>query len=198
MSIFLLFIYYKKHKYFWIIILFPECTYRLKLAFGTELISPSVFYSHFYLDSFLFSISFTSSFDVHFDIHLMPSFCSSLSLAPWSFHVRSSCLSSALHKHHSCSLTSLSLSLQTLDDLEERVKEAGIEISVRQSFLTDPAVAVKNLKVLWWKIQHPLSSSPQPVSERMKTLCEINQHSPLSDQVTVRIPSRSLLTVIIE
>lgn len=37
---------------------------------------------------------------------------------------------------------------QTLDDLEERVKEAGIEISVRQSFLTDPAVAVKNLKVL--------------------------------------------------
>ncbi|XP_039624625.1 gamma-aminobutyric acid type B receptor subunit 1 isoform X1 [Polypterus senegalus] len=34
----------------------------------------------------------------------------------------------------------------TLDDLEERVKEAGIEISVRQSFLTDPAIAVKNLK----------------------------------------------------
>ncbi|XP_029023271.1 gamma-aminobutyric acid type B receptor subunit 1 isoform X2 [Betta splendens] len=34
----------------------------------------------------------------------------------------------------------------TLDDLEERVKEAEIEISVRQSFLTDPAVAVKNLK----------------------------------------------------
>uniref|UniRef100_A0AAQ5ZCA3 G-protein coupled receptors family 3 profile domain-containing protein n=1 Tax=Amphiprion ocellaris TaxID=80972 RepID=A0AAQ5ZCA3_AMPOC len=34
----------------------------------------------------------------------------------------------------------------TLDDLEERVREAGIEISVRQSFLTDPAVAVKNLK----------------------------------------------------
>ncbi|XP_061616276.1 gamma-aminobutyric acid type B receptor subunit 1 isoform X1 [Phyllopteryx taeniolatus] len=34
----------------------------------------------------------------------------------------------------------------TLDDLEERVKEARIEISVRQSFLTDPAVAVKNLK----------------------------------------------------
>ncbi|KAG7276577.1 hypothetical protein CRUP_019627, partial [Coryphaenoides rupestris] len=34
----------------------------------------------------------------------------------------------------------------TLDDLEERTKEAGIEISVRQSFLTDPAVAVKNLK----------------------------------------------------
>lgn len=34
----------------------------------------------------------------------------------------------------------------TLDDLEQRVKEAGIEISVRQSFLTDPGVAVKNLK----------------------------------------------------
>ncbi|CAL9706099.1 unnamed protein product [Knipowitschia caucasica] len=34
----------------------------------------------------------------------------------------------------------------TLDDLEQRTKEAGIEISVRQSFLTDPTVAVKNLK----------------------------------------------------
>ncbi|CAB1350526.1 unnamed protein product [Coregonus sp. 'balchen'] len=34
----------------------------------------------------------------------------------------------------------------TLDDLETRTKEAGIEISVRQSFLTDPAPAVKNLK----------------------------------------------------
>uniref|UniRef100_G3PJB3 Gamma-aminobutyric acid (GABA) B receptor, 1a n=1 Tax=Gasterosteus aculeatus aculeatus TaxID=481459 RepID=G3PJB3_GASAC len=41
---------------------------------------------------------------------------------------------------------SFPLILQTLDDLEERTKEAGIEISVRQSFLTDPAVAVKNLK----------------------------------------------------
>ncbi|KAI2656381.1 Gamma-aminobutyric acid type B receptor subunit 1 [Labeo rohita] len=40
----------------------------------------------------------------------------------------------------------------TLDDLEERVKEAGIEISVRQSFLTDPAVAVKNLKVFKEKL----------------------------------------------
>uniref|UniRef100_A0A674DLY6 Gamma-aminobutyric acid (GABA) B receptor, 1b n=1 Tax=Salmo trutta TaxID=8032 RepID=A0A674DLY6_SALTR len=34
----------------------------------------------------------------------------------------------------------------TLDDLEARTKEAEIEISVRQSFLTDPAPAVKNLK----------------------------------------------------
>uniref|UniRef100_A0A3Q2GPJ5 Gamma-aminobutyric acid (GABA) B receptor, 1a n=1 Tax=Cyprinodon variegatus TaxID=28743 RepID=A0A3Q2GPJ5_CYPVA len=41
---------------------------------------------------------------------------------------------------------SFPLIFQTLDDLEQRVKEAGIEISVRQSFLTDPAVAVKNLK----------------------------------------------------
>ncbi|CAB1350528.1 unnamed protein product [Coregonus sp. 'balchen'] len=38
------------------------------------------------------------------------------------------------------------LNYQTLDDLETRTKEAGIEISVRQSFLTDPAPAVKNLK----------------------------------------------------
>ncbi|ELW47086.1 Gamma-aminobutyric acid type B receptor subunit 1 [Tupaia chinensis] len=34
----------------------------------------------------------------------------------------------------------------TLDDLEERVKEAGIEITFRQSFFSDPAVPVKNLK----------------------------------------------------
>lgn len=51
-----------------------------------------------------------------------------------------------------CLTPSLPFITQTLDDLEERVKEAGIEISVRQSFLTDPAVAVKNLKVLWLKI----------------------------------------------
>ncbi|XP_039707146.1 gamma-aminobutyric acid type B receptor subunit 1 isoform X6 [Pteropus medius] len=35
---------------------------------------------------------------------------------------------------------------KTLDDLEERVKEAGIEITFRQSFFSDPAVPVKNLK----------------------------------------------------
>lgn len=40
--------------------------------------------------------------------------------------------------------------LKTLDDLEERVKEAGIEITFRQSFFSDPAVPVKNLKVGWW------------------------------------------------
>lgn len=39
--------------------------------------------------------------------------------------------------------------LETLDDLEERVKEAGIEITFRQSFFSDPAVPVKNLKVGW-------------------------------------------------
>lgn len=39
--------------------------------------------------------------------------------------------------------------LKTLDDLEERVKEAGIEITFRQSFFSDPAVPVKNLKVGW-------------------------------------------------
>lgn len=40
-----------------------------------------------------------------------------------------------------------SFPLKTLDDLEERVKEAGIEITFRQSFFSDPAVPVKNLKV---------------------------------------------------
>ncbi len=37
--------------------------------------------------------------------------------------------------------------LQTIEDLEERVKKAGIEIAVRTSFLTDPTNAVRNLKV---------------------------------------------------
>ena len=36
---------------------------------------------------------------------------------------------------------------QTIEDLEERVKKAGIEIAVRTSFLTDPTNAVRNLKV---------------------------------------------------
>lgn len=39
------------------------------------------------------------------------------------------------------------LYFQTVEDLEERVKKAGIDIVVRQSFLTDPTNAVKNLKV---------------------------------------------------
>ena len=36
---------------------------------------------------------------------------------------------------------------QTIEDLEEKVKKAGIEIAVRTSFLTDPTNAVRNLKV---------------------------------------------------
>lgn len=35
---------------------------------------------------------------------------------------------------------------KTIEDLEERVKHAGIEIAVRTSFLTDPTNAVRNLK----------------------------------------------------
>ena len=38
--------------------------------------------------------------------------------------------------------------LQTVEDLEERVKAAGIEVAVRQNFLTDPTNAVRNLKVI--------------------------------------------------
>ncbi|XP_052790371.1 gamma-aminobutyric acid type B receptor subunit 1-like [Mya arenaria] len=34
----------------------------------------------------------------------------------------------------------------TVEDLEERVKTAGIEVAVRQNFLTDPTNAVRNLK----------------------------------------------------
>lgn len=52
---------------------------------------------------------------------------------------------------------------QTLDDLEERVKEAGIDITVRQSFLTDPAVAVKNLKVPD-VLRHPVTQVLQLLS----------------------------------
>jgi gamma-aminobutyric acid type B receptor len=36
--------------------------------------------------------------------------------------------------------------LQTVEDLETRCKEAGIEIVTRQSFLSDPADAIKNLR----------------------------------------------------
>ena len=36
---------------------------------------------------------------------------------------------------------------QTIENLEERVKQANIEIAVRTSFLTDPTNAVRNLKV---------------------------------------------------
>lgn len=36
--------------------------------------------------------------------------------------------------------------MQTVEDLEARCKEAGIEIVTRQSFLSDPTDAVKNLR----------------------------------------------------
>lgn len=59
---------------------------------------------------------------------------------------------------------------QTLDDLEERVKEAGIEITFRQSFFSDPTVPVKNLKVseyVWLSREgrlgvHNTSMQPSP------------------------------------
>lgn len=54
---------------------------------------------------------------------------------------------SGLHLLYTC--VSIPFPLKTLDDLEERVKEAGIEITFRQSFFSDPAVPVKNLKVGW-------------------------------------------------
>jgi len=83
----------------------------------------------FFLDvvAFLFSIISTC--------HLSVSLCSAASLT-------------SLSPPPVCLPPSFPFISQTLDDLEQRVKEAGIEISVRQSFLTDPAVAVKNLKVL--------------------------------------------------
>ena len=46
------------------------------------------------------------------------------------------------------------LSLQTIEDLEERVKRAKVEIAVRTSFLTDPTNAVRNLKVGWVMRSH--------------------------------------------
>lgn len=37
------------------------------------------------------------------------------------------------------------VSFQTVEDLENRCKDAGIEIVTRQSFLSDPTDAVRNL-----------------------------------------------------
>lgn len=37
------------------------------------------------------------------------------------------------------------VSVQTVEDLENRCKDAGIEIVTRQSFLSDPTDAVRNL-----------------------------------------------------
>jgi len=34
-----------------------------------------------------------------------------------------------------------------MEDLEERAKQAGIDIAVRTNFLIDPANAIRNLKV---------------------------------------------------
>ena len=83
----------------------------------------------------------------------------SLSLSPLSVSLFS-CLSNLPLLSPPSPRLSFPLICQTLDDLEQRVKEAGIEISVRQSFLTDPAVAVKNLKVLWLKIHLSCWSPP--------------------------------------
>ena len=44
------------------------------------------------------------------------------------------------------SLTASISSFQTVEDLENRCKEAGIEIVTRQSFLSDPTDAVRNLR----------------------------------------------------
>ncbi|XP_075434107.1 gamma-aminobutyric acid type B receptor subunit 1 isoform X5 [Ascaphus truei] len=52
----------------------------------------------------------------------------------------------------------------TLDDLEERVKEADIEITFRQSFFSDPTVPVKNLKTsqeFIEKLQKRLGKNPE-------------------------------------
>ena len=53
-----------------------------------------------------------------------------------------------LHRHVNVNFTGYFSLLQTVEDLEERVKAAGIEVAVRQNFLTDPTNAVRNLKVL--------------------------------------------------
>ena len=58
--------------------------------------------------------------------------CSSTELIPVQFKLNFLCL---------CSLR-----LQTVEDLEERCKQAGIEIVTRQSFLTKPAEAVRNIE----------------------------------------------------
>ncbi len=102
----------------------------LSIAFLTFLICTSDFVM-------VFCLSGCFSFVFLCNVNPATSLCPSLS----------SCLSNLLILPV-CLPLSLPFISQTLDDLEQRVKEAGIEISVRQSFLTDPAVAVKNLKVL--------------------------------------------------
>lgn len=157
MSISLLFIYYKKYNYFWMIILFPECTYialQWSLSFGTGVISPSFFHLPFFsgLFSFFYFLCIVIIFYFgllrfdHSSHGLLLFFCHSL--LDLFMCALPACPLLSTNITPAVSPLSLSFSLQTLDDLEERVKEAGIEISVRQSFLTDPAVAVKNLKVL--------------------------------------------------
>ena len=42
--------------------------------------------------------------------------------------------------------------MQTMEDLEERAKRAGIQIAVRTNFINKPANAVANLKVYPLKI----------------------------------------------
>uniref|UniRef100_A0A8C4ND84 Gamma-aminobutyric acid (GABA) B receptor, 1b n=1 Tax=Eptatretus burgeri TaxID=7764 RepID=A0A8C4ND84_EPTBU len=61
----------------------------------------------------------------------------------------------------------------TLDDLEQQVRAAGIEISVRQSFLSNPAIAVKNLKRQDARIIVGLFYE----TEARKVFCEVyNEH----------------------
>lgn len=100
-------------------------------------------------------LTYTHLSAVNFQYTLQDVFLVLFSLSDWllSFNLSPLCVSLFCCVSNPPPLSvCLSLSLpficQTLDDLEQRVKEAGIEISVRQSFLTDPAVAVKNLKVL--------------------------------------------------
>uniref|UniRef100_A0A8D0FMW4 Gamma-aminobutyric acid type B receptor subunit 1 n=1 Tax=Strix occidentalis caurina TaxID=311401 RepID=A0A8D0FMW4_STROC len=88
-------------------------------------------------------------------IILMPG-CSSVSTLVaeaarmWNLIVTHSALSfpspSPLPAPPACFLPLLPARCQTLDDLDQRVKEAGLEITFRQSFFSDPAAPVRNLK----------------------------------------------------
>lgn len=76
------------------------------------------------------------------------------------------------HRHLSVCVFVCGLSVQTVEDLEVRCKNAKIEIVTRQSFLTDPTDAVRNLKRQDARIIVGLFY----VNAARRVLCEIYKH----------------------
>ena len=76
------------------------------------------------------------------------------------------------HRVSSVILRLISFPSQTVKDMEERCKQAGIEILTRQSFLTDPAESVKNLRrpdARWERLRTSLPVQLDPTNWRLET-----------------------------